>query len=411
MKYKILDKIDIFNRYIDLDIKNNKDISLCNGIGGVPVFYFLQYKLNNNKEYITKIQELISTIIHIINETEVTLSYCDGIVGVAHVFNYIRNKNILNPEFLCDIDDALLTIDNNIVDYYIFNTKKIEDIDFLHGSFGAAFYLIERLSENSDPIFKGKVIKLFEMLSSIVLDDIQKTNNVSVISTLYTNTHVTNCGLAHGHISYMIIFSKFLEKNPENNLIKDALIKSVKCVLQFKSNDEKSLSLFPGIAVNKFTANYNTHLGWCYGDQAISLGIYKSGCILNDKSLKDIALGLAYRNLGRNTYEKMFSSSDKYDACFCHGLSSVAYIHKKWYLITKDEKFYKEYEKLISDVLNFGDNKKGIAGYQKRLKDDTYTDSVALLDGVIGIGIVLIDYMLEFDDCGWDNFFLLDVNK
>jgi hypothetical protein len=411
MNQIIHDKINMINNYIDINIEDNNDISLCNGIGALPIFYYLQFRLTNNKEYVEKIHSLITKIIEIINENEVPLSYCNGLVGVAHVFNYIRKQDVLNHEALIDIEDALLTIDESVVDYYISQTKTIDDVDFLHGSFGAAFYLIERLPDNPDIVFKNKIIQLFEILSNIVLGDIKKTNSVSNIVDCNEHTHKTNCGLAHGHISYMIIFSKFLEKIPENILVNEVLQKSVECLLQFENSNDRGLSQFPGIAVNKLTANYSTTLGWCYGDQTISLGLHIVSGVLKDEKIKEQALSLAYRNLGRNTFDTIFSSPDKYDACFCHGLSSVAYIHKKWYSISKDDNFYKEYEKLILDVLSFGDNKNGIAGYQKYLGDGTYMDSIGLLDGAIGIGIVLIDYLLEFDDCGWDNFFLLDINN
>lgn len=411
MKHKIINKINVISDCIDLNMEHNSHISLCNGIGSLPVFYYLQYKLTNEEEYLTKIHNLISKIIEIINETDVPLSYCNGLVGVAHVFNFIKNKDILNSESLIDIEDALLTIDEGVADYYINHTRIIEDIDFLHGSFGAAFYLIERFATNKNFQFKEKLIQLFEILATIVLADIEKTNSVKDLYNTTEDTHVTNCGLAHGHISYIIVFSKFLEQIPENNLVREALNKSVTCVLEFENNNENNLSQFPSIATNKITAVYNTTLGWCYGDQTISLGLYKAACILNDKALKEKALALAYKNLQRNTFDKMFSSPNSYDACFCHGLSSIAYIHKKWYLISKDEKFYHEYEKLTSAVLSFGENEKGIAGYQKHQGNGTYIDSIGLLDGVIGIGMVLIDYLLEFDDCGWDNLFLLDVNN
>ncbi|MET0943957.1 MAG: lanthionine synthetase LanC family protein, partial [Flavobacterium sp.] len=316
---------------------------------------------------------------------------------------------ILSSEAFTDIEDALLAIDDNVAAYYIEQTKSIADIDFLHGAFGAAFYLVERLSDNKDFSFQEKVIKLFELLCNIILYEIKETDKVKELRDITEETHVTNCGLAHGHISYILILSKFLEHFPKNELVRETLTKSVQCVLEFESTNANDLSQFPSIAVNAKTANYTTSLGWCYGDQTISLGLYKAAGILKDASLKEKALHLAYINLARNTTDKMFSSRDNYDACLCHGLTSVAYIHKKWYSISKDEKFFNEYERLAEDVLKFGENKKGIGGYQKRLGDGKLEDSVGLLDGIIGIGMFFIDYLLEFDDCGWDNLFLLDV--
>lgn len=405
----ILRKINLINKYIDSTLDGNSDISLFNGLGGMPIFYYLQYKLSNDEKYIKKIHDLFEKIIGLINETDIKISYCNGLIGVAHMFNYIRKKGVLEIEALEDIEEALLTIDSTIIDFSIENTWTIDDSDFLHGSFGAAFYLIERLQDNQDELFKEKVILLVEKLAQIVILDVEKTKKVKGLIDYDDDTHLTNCGLAHGNVSHILIFSKFLENVPENELIKNALIDTVECLLGFETESENSFSKFPGIAVNKITANYNISLGWCYGDQTISLALYKASKILNRKDLEEKAFYLAYANLKRNSGEKMFRTQ-KYDACFCHGLSSVAYIHKKWYLISKDEIFFKEYERYILDILNFGENQKGIAGYQKFAGKDGYIDCVGFLDGVLGIGTVFLDYLLEFDDCGWDNFFLLDVN-
>jgi lantibiotic biosynthesis protein len=405
MKTKVLKKINLISDQLEIKISNNKDISLINGIGALPIFFYLKFKLTGDRENILKLNYFLEKIIGIINEDDIQLSYCNGLVGVAQMFEYIRSKEVLEGQSLLDIEDALITIDEMIVDYAISKSITIEDVDFLHGSFGAAFYLVSRFSKNADTLFKKKVIQLFELLANIVLVDIEKSNLVKDNTDINNYTHEINCGLAHGLISYIIIFSRFLETVGENEIITKVLKKCLETLLEFESINETSLARFPSIAVNKMTANYNVPLGWCYGDQTISIGLHKASNVLKNEELKKKALNLAYRNLERNKVELIFTSS-KYDAGFCHGLSSVAYINKKWYQISKDKKFYEEYEKQIVKILDIGSNEIGIAGYQKFAGKDGYIDSVGFLDGAIGIAIVLIDYLL-MEDCGWDVFFLL----
>ncbi|MDP2060286.1 MAG: lanthionine synthetase LanC family protein, partial [Flavobacteriaceae bacterium] len=129
--------------------------------------------------------------------------------------------------------------------------------------------------------------------------------------------------------------------------------------------------------------------------------------IFKSDSLYTKALALARRNLSRNTYDKMFPVT-LFDEAFCHGLASVAYLHKKWYKITGDEKFYNLYEFLIKDIVERGDKIDGLAGYKKIINRNETINSIGLLDGVVGIGIVLIDYLLGDNNTGWDSFFLLD---
>lgn len=407
MKDKIYDKILLIDRDLTFRNKSINNVSLFSGLGGLPIFYFLMYRLTKKDEYINKIHETLEDIVEILNTSEYGLTYCNGLVGIGYMFNFLRSKEILTDEFNNEIKDSLEFIDDSIVSFSLTNTETIDDTDFLHGSFGAAFYLNERLKDNSNVELKQSVILLFEKLANIVLNDIENAKKVRNVTDYDDNTHRTNCGLAHGHISHIIIFSKFLENFPNNKLIYQALTECISCLLDFENDNENNLSQFPSIAINKLTAKYDVPLGWCYGDQTISIGLYKASKILNDEILREKSLKLAYQNLKRNTIEKIYPLL-LYDAGFCHGLSSIAYLHKKWFVISEDKKFYDLYEKFILEIIDFGDTSVGIGGYQKYLGNDRHEDTIGLLDGAIGIGIVLIDYLLEEEDCGWDGLFLLN---
>ncbi|MBF4472436.1 lanthionine synthetase LanC family protein [Flavobacterium sp. HJJ] len=407
MKDEIHKKIIQIEKEISERQKDISDISLFQGMGGLPIFYFLLYKLTNKEEYRDKIHVVIENITNLLNTGDYSLTYCDGLTGIGYMLNFIKNKEILTNEVNFEIEESLEFIDQCIVEFALKNTKGIEELDFLHGAFGAAFYLNERLKNNKNPELKNKVTVFFELLSTIVIKEVEKTNKVKNVIDIDNSTQRTNCGLAHGHISYILIFSDFLAQFKDNNLVFEALKKSVSCLLEFENNDKNNLSAYPSIAVNKNTGDYNVSLGWCYGDQTISLGLYKASLILNDNNIKNIAFRLAFRNMERNTIEKMFATPF-YDAGFCHGLSGIAYLHKKWSIISTDKKFYELYENLINDILELSCKNDGIAGFKKFNGNGYFVDSIGMLDGVIGIGMVLIDYLLEEKDNDWDSLFLLN---
>ncbi|KLT70294.1 lanthionine synthetase LanC family protein [Flavobacterium sp. ABG] len=403
---KVFNAVNGIIENIEDDKKNSEDLSLFTGIGALPVLKYLKYKCTNDPKIIEEIHVSLNKFINQLNETEVHPNYCSGLAGLAKMFDYILRKEILDKEATEDLKEALLDIDELISEITLSNTKTIDDVDFLHGSFGTAFYLLERLPYNSDPIFKESVVKLFERLANIVNEDITNASKVENEVVVDDLMHKTNCGLAHGHTAYIIIFSKFLEIYPENDLIKEVLKRSVSCLLKFESTDQNTFATFPSIAVNQITAQYDIALGWCYGDQSISLGLYKASVILQDNSLKEKAISLAYRNVNRNSLDRIFPYSS-YDSGFCHGLASVAYIHKKWFAITGDDLFYKEYEKYISNILDFGEKHEGFP----KFSIEGFKEAVGMLDGTIGVGMVLLDYLLGPQDYGWDNFFLLDVTS
>lgn len=408
MNLQILEKIEQLTKDIENVTDSSNELSIFTGISGLPIFYYLKYLVTGNEENVSKIHAVLERIFIIINESEIPLSYCNGISGVGHMLNYIEKTGILNPEAQQDIREALNDIDELIIEVSAGNSSSISDTDFLHGSFGAAFYLLERLKQKPEDLdFREKVIQLMETLADIVQFDIEQGKEVEHITEIAENLHTTNCGLAHGHISYILIFAKFLELVPDNDFVRQALASSVACILKFRSKDATSFAEFPSIAISPATANYSISLGWCYGDQTIALGLCKAAEILKNEELKTAATEIAYKSLERKTVDQIFPIPIV-DGAFCHGLSSIAYNHKKWHKITKDPEFEKEYTQKINEILTLGNNPHGIGGYQKYMGKGEFEDAIGFLDGGMGIGVVLLDYLLGDKDYGWDNFFLLD---
>ncbi|MEF9476550.1 hypothetical protein OWR28_01195 [Chryseobacterium sp. 1B4] len=78
------------------------------------------------------------------------------------------------------------------------------------------------------------------------------------------------------------------------------------------------------------------------------------------------------------------------DPGFCHGTISVAYYHKKWYLITGDTRFLELYKKFTQLTLSLSTEKKGLAGYLKNTGTGGKQAALGLLDGIAGIGVFLL---------------------
>ncbi|WP_338648507.1 lanthionine synthetase LanC family protein [Flavobacterium sp. KS-LB2] len=401
-KSNVLEKIFSIEKVLSTNWKSNENFSLFTGIGGLPLFYVMLFKLTKEKKYLRKNQEIVEELFERLNNENYNMTYTSGITGLAYLFHFLNDKGFLEE----DISETLYFLDDVILKFTKKQLKSYADIDFLHGGLGAANYLLLRTNFNS--AIESETIVIFEKIARLVEEDISKTMLVKNVSTYDEDSHRTNCGLAHGHISNIIIFSKFLSKYKDNTLIKRILEKSVECVLSFKSVDDTTLAAFPSIAVSKTTASYRIPLGWCYGDQTISLGLYRAAKVLSSENLYREALSNARRTLRRDDFIKAFMSPLS-DAGFCHGASSLAYLHKKWFEITKEKEFDVLYEKFIQEIMQKGNDNLGLAGYRKFIGHNDYENSIGLLDGVIGIGIVLIDYILEDENSlSWDEFFLLN---
>ena len=405
MKKEVLEIIRELNIKIDDFYKNSYNISLFSGLGGVILYKVMIYKLLNEESYKKEVRNCIKKIFNIINEDEIYCNYSNGLIGIALLFDIIVDEKILNKNLSKNLEIAINEFDQIIIKEAIKSTKSINDVDFLHGSFGAALYLIERYNKNNRTIDNTDFLFFFEKLAEIISNDINTSLKFKKIKHIDSDDyHKTNCGLAHGYVSYILIFIKFIEKIPKNSTINKALTDSIYHLLSFESNLDETLASYPSIAINKNTAQYDVALGWCYGDQTISICLYKASILLNDENLMAKSKLLAYRNLKRSIENKNFPYK-KYDSGFCHGLSSVAYLHKKWYKITNDQRFFDEYERIIDEILHFY---KTHNGFPKLTANGSYKETIGLLDGSIGVGLILIDNLKNENSNLWDKFFLID---
>ena len=205
-------------------------------------------------------------------------------------------------------------------------------------------------------------------------------------------------------------------KNRKSKLAVKTIMNILEQQLKYMSKDGNSLSLFPSICYynSNTPIEYNIQMGWCYGDQSACIGVYNASRVVNSKFYNKISQEIAIHCSKRDTIESSFLS-DLTDACFCHGTSSAAYIFKKMYKIYKTPIFFDLYIKFIGFTLerrrNFEISKSGYAKFSN--SSQNYINANGLLDGISGVGLVLIDYLsyLSNDQYlsteNWDSVFLL----
>lgn len=403
-----INEIELFLGKILKEPSFKNDISLFTGIGGAPIFFFLLYKYKNDEYYLNKIDEFIEYFFEYLdnNENQFGLTYCDGLCGIGQMLNFLHKKKVLQS----DPTEALEAIDDILysnIDYFLSiveglpHEKKVEQIDFLHGASGIAYYLLSRPKNENE----AKLLRLFDKFAEIIEEGCNLASSVKHEVEINDTFHKTNLGLAHGNISYILILSEFLKIYPQKEHIKNVIKIAAYTVLSFKNDDEKSNYKFPGIAINKISAVYdNIHLGWCYGDQTVSFGLYKAGVAIEDNYLIEEAQKIAYSTLTR----QQLSTAHVFDSEFCHGASSVAYFHRKWYTITKNETFLSAYNHFLGETLKLCNFDGGIAGFKKYDGPNKYKNAIGMLDGLIGVGIFLLDAQLNNEEPDWESFFLLN---
>jgi lantibiotic modifying enzyme len=367
----------LFDSYLD-----NTSLSLLNGKSGLLLLYFRLYTVFGDESYSSKCQVITERLLDDINKGITSFTYCDGLTGAACLFNYLREKAFFDDS----VDDLLKQCDEILYDALQVALDNA-NWDYLHGAIGMALYFMDR--QRSD---NGIGQRLETVMERII------TMQPGMGEEQYCN-----CGMAHGLVSVLMLLSRYASIGARPAYIRSAIRAAADRLLSFRSMDPASLSVFPSIVkIDDPSAwTYKVPLGWCYGDTAISVGLYQAGKTLQDTALMHEAAQLALHATKRNTR----ATARVFDACFCHGAAGVAHIFSKWYRLTKDPVFYESYHHWICQTLELCSFEDGIGGY-KKFTGDTYTAQPGLLDGAAGVALVLADYISNAPG-DWDQFFLL----
>ncbi|GAA4383645.1 lanthionine synthetase C family protein [Hymenobacter koreensis] len=374
-------------------------VSLMNGVSGLALLYYELYDYSKDEIYRQRAVEVINQVLQQLQERVGSFAYCNGLAGPAYLFNYLREKGFLGSsidELLLDTDHVLMAVMQRLV--------KRANLDMLHGALGIGHYLLARLAVAPE---RAELIDACEALVSGIEQQVEAGLAYNEFVPGYTDEQAryVNCGMAHGVVANLMFLVKYLPLASQPERVRAALQATQQLLRRYRSADNTTLSAYPSIVMIKehgIETYYGIPLGWCYGDTTVSLGLYHAGRALGDDALMAEAQVLAERATRRATPATALT----YDAGFCHGSSSVAHTYRKWLLYSGNENFRHHYQAWISQTLALGHHADGPGGYQK-FAGETYEVKHGLLDGAIGVALVLLDYLRPEASSDWDRFFLL----
>jgi lantibiotic biosynthesis protein len=359
---------------------DNTPLSLFNGKGGLLLLYHNLYTVLGDDDYSRKSQLITEQLMDDITKGIPSFTYCDGLTGIAALFSYLREK-----EFFDSSIDGLLEQCDQVLHNALQVTLDNANWDYLHGAIGMILYFIERNKTGRD------TTALEPMIEKVVQGQLEQ------------GREYTNCGMAHGLVSLLMLLIKYARIAADPANIRSNIKAIAEKLLAFRSPDPGSLSVFPSIVkpAEPGEWNYEVPLGWCYGDTTISIGLYHAGKTLHSPYLVKEATELALHTTRRVNRQ----DSRVFDAGFCHGSASVAHIYRKWYQYTLDPVFLDSYHSWIDQTIAMCSFEDGIGGY-KKFTGKTYSPECGVLSGAAGVALVLSDFIGN-GPSDWDRFFLL----
>jgi len=377
--------------------RTHPPLSLFAGPVGNTLFYFYLAKMRDSPELY---KQGYATLLRTFDEMEDNgihqFSFCNGLLGFCLLFQLVVEQGLLEA----DAEETLSNFDELLVGY-VDQQLAEHELDFLHGAIGSGLYLLAR---RGIPSVNQCLGRLIAYLDKTALEDEQGVRWVDAPSerNQYRADSI-NLSLSHGLASKIVFLSKCLRHQVEIPVVSKLLHGAVH-FLQQQQAAGRAANRFPSTVTVDGRQSFTSRLAWCYGDLGVVVALLHAGQAAQQPQWMEQAVGLAAATTCR-THE---TETQLVDGEFCHGTAGVAHIYNRLFHQTGQPCFREARERWIQATLQHRSFVDGIAGFKTSRPDGWHNDA-SLLEGAMGIGLVLQSY-LETDTVNftWDSILLLD---
>ena len=396
MKELIKQKVDliaecIFSRIENLS-KKEDSYGLYSGEFGVLLFLFYYSRYSKNKNHYLKTENYAESLFNrFFNETTLH-TFCGGISGVLYLFEFLRENDFI------DID---VSASQSLLDHYLISRMRLdirqEYYDFMHGALGVGLYFLKKGSNHES--IKSLIDFLYQIAEKDADNQIFKWK--SIINP-EKNSIGYNLSLSHGIASIIIFLSRAVDSGIKDEIVMEMLTGAVNYELSQQRNFSQFGFHFPNYIISDSQDTVSkSRLAWCYGDLGIGIALWQAGKVIDNANWKEKGLEVLLQSVQRQKSEY----SSVIDAGICHGSAGLAMIFRRMYLETGRNEFKDAVNHWLYYTLHMARFEDGLAGYKTFIKDEWICD-YSLLNGISGIGLVLLTY-LEDDKQTWDEIFLI----
>lgn len=383
--------------------QQEKHLGVLAGLSGISLFQFYYSKYLDIETNADIGVDIITNCIEKINNGYDYPTFCNGIAGLGWACDHLEQEGFIEINA-----DALLPQIDDYLHQCMINDFNSGNYDFLHGGVGYAFYFLKRYKSTNSQELKDKYksilidfIGLIEALSESSGDD--KIKWVTVLN-IKTGEKGSDLSLSHGMSSIIGILTKLHEIEKFRNKTEELLISAINYILSYKSTNKNTLSIFPStIPENDGVKQYNSRLAWCYGDLGFGIRLWYAAKTLNNEALKATAISI-FKHAAQRTKKE---ETKVFDASICHGSYGNAQLFNRIYKETGLEEFHDATNFWVQDGIDKAIHEDGYAGYKQYIgKDCEWQNETCVLDGIAGIGLVIIDQLANFET-NWDECLMI----
>jgi len=376
-----------------MEARLEKNMGLLGGYSGLSLFYYANYLLSGSEQNLRLVEDIVSDSLAALDQLGPNPYFCNGLAGLAYLIHFFKENGLLDldTETVSQLDDITYHLSKSYE-----QALSVNNHDFLHGGEGLWLYLTA--AGGGTRVSETYLNRLNHTKQRIPNKGIAWKSNISYEGA---NRLVYNLGLAHGMASTLLVLGKILKADAPSTkaLARDLLNGAVEFFL--------SEELVEGFGCG--FPNYSSldepprrsRLGWCYGDPGICVALWNAGDALQDRDIKQRATDLCVRTTKRKTKEE----TGILDAGVCHGSAGLSHIYRRMHELTDAHALGEAADYWLKETLTLAAFEDGWAGY-KTWSAYGYRNDASLLDGIAGIGLVLISSQIE-QLPAWDASLLL----
>jgi len=386
---------NIYKEFLPYEFSEN--IGLHGGTSGVALFLtYYDYIIHCKKEVSPITIDILEHNIKCIDNGCRQYTICDGISGFGWLCEHLKKLEMLRKEDIEFLDD---------LDPFLYNMMIIDiqrgNYDYLHGALGVGSYFITRFYRKEVHEYLEKLLTGLEKTGFLCENGAVKW--ISVIRS-ETGDKGYNISLSHGMSSIAVFLIRLHKLNFEIDRVDKLLIRTMKYIIEQATFREGRISYFPTFSKESSAGNYDSRLGWCYGDLGIAHVLWQAANILKNENWENAAIKILNYNSNRRDLRRNAIN----DAGLCHGSSGVAHIFWNLYLNTHIHVFKEAVDFWFNITIQMAKYNDGLAGF-KAWRTERFGGPVktySLLEGIAGIGLFLLSY-LDGSGTAWDECLML----
>lgn len=334
------------------------------------------------------------------------ISLFDGLCGVGFAANCMSDNGKQYQSFIRNLNEHILNIaDRNMLKY-----KKMplnETIyDIMYGLTGIVNYLLNFKSESRVKNTLSNILQYLVDICTTSIDGVPKFAirvNQSQMFSLSNNSRMryVNLGVAHGIPGILLI----LCKSYELGIYVDNQLEAIKYLSEYifnncvKNNNTIFWESQKIIGIENYEA-VPARDAWCYGTPGVAYSLLIASKLLDNDEMNKLAIDAM--KLSLNRLREVISPT------FCHGLSGLCCLARKFHEHTNDNYFYEMYIKLLKNILDLYSDQYPFGFINKEVEKGQITNKneIGLLIGTTGVILTILSCYRPIKT-QWDSIFLL----